>query len=259
MTSPLWKLRESLDSLSPTEQAAARQILEQPELVESLSIHGLAKQTYVSPSTVVRLCHHAGYGGYREFRKAVSAELLLRRQNASADAEALSPADTLERIVEKVTYRNRLSLEDTRALMDIEQLRQCLELIRDARCLHLYAEGSGLGAAKAAQLRFLGLGKSVLLSEDPGAQLLQAQAAEPGDRAIVLSCTGQEAGLLSCIQALRARAVPVIVIAPVGSTLASEAEHRLCIPGENTAQMAQLNIVDILCAALANPPAMEKG
>lgn len=249
--SPLWKLRESLDSLSPTEQAAARQILEKPELVEALSIHSLAKQTYVSPSTVVRLCHHAGYGGYREFRKAVSAELLLRRQHSGAEGEALSPADTLEQIVEKVTYRNRLSLEDTRALVDIGQLRQCLWLIRHARCLHLFAEGVGIGAAKAAQLRFLQLGKSALLSEDAGAQLLQAQAAGPEDGAIALSCTGQEDGLVSCIQALKTRAVPVIVIAPVGSALAAAAEHHLCIPAEDTSQMAQLNIIDILCAALA--------
>ena len=56
MTSPLLRLQENMTTLSPTEKEVAARILEKPELVSELCIHDLARETFSSSSTIVRLC-----------------------------------------------------------------------------------------------------------------------------------------------------------------------------------------------------------
>ncbi len=72
MINALLALRERSESFSNAERGVAQRILENPKLVVDLSVHELARETFSSPSTIVRLCNHTGFGGYKEFRKAVS-------------------------------------------------------------------------------------------------------------------------------------------------------------------------------------------
>ena len=82
MTSPLLRLQENMTTLSPTEKEVAARILEKPELVSELCIHDLARETFSSSSTIVRLCGHIGFSGYRDFRRAVTAELAVRLRSS---------------------------------------------------------------------------------------------------------------------------------------------------------------------------------
>ena len=80
MSNALLRLRESSHNFSSTEKEIARIILDNPQLVVDLSVHALAKHTFSSASTIVRLCNHIGYSGYKEFRWAVTYELAQREQ-----------------------------------------------------------------------------------------------------------------------------------------------------------------------------------
>ena len=61
MKSALLVLRESMSTLSGTEQEIAAYLLEHPQEIMDLSIHDLAKRTFSSSSSIVRLCHHLGH------------------------------------------------------------------------------------------------------------------------------------------------------------------------------------------------------
>ena len=123
MSSALLSLRERSQSCSSTERGVAERILENPQLVVDMSVHELARQTFSSPSTIVRLCSHTGYSGYKEFRKAVTYELTLREQNKKTQQKEIARSDSLEEIIEKVTYLNIISLEETKELLDVQVLR----------------------------------------------------------------------------------------------------------------------------------------
>ena len=75
MSNALLRLRERSKSFSSTEREVAGKILANPQMVVDMSIHELAKHTFSSASTIVRLCAHTGYSGYKEFRKALTYEL----------------------------------------------------------------------------------------------------------------------------------------------------------------------------------------
>ena len=91
-----------------------------------MSIHEMAERTFSSPSTMIRMCHRIGFDGYKEFRRAVTYEMAVRKQSEEAERKEIAHSDSIEDIVEKITYKNIMSLEDTKNLLDADTLRQCV-------------------------------------------------------------------------------------------------------------------------------------
>ncbi len=261
MKSALLLLREAKASLSPTEGAAAGYLLEHPEQVMELSIHQIAERSYTSPSTLIRLCHRLGFSGYKEFRRAVTCELALRQRSVEEQRRELTRTDRLEDIIEKITYQNIASLEDTQNLLDVDILRRCVELVRDCRMVLLFGVGASLCAARDTYLKFLRLNKPCIVNDDWHSQLLMARNASADDLAIVFSYSGQTVEMVECMKALREKHTPIIAItrcvqSPVTEladyklyTTASESVFR---SGAMSSRISQLNLVDILYTAYAN-------
>ena len=187
MSSPLLQLREKSRLFSPPEQEIVAHILENPQLVIDMSIHELARHTFSSASTIVRLCHHTGYAGYREFRKAVTYELAMREQSKQVEQQEIHHSDSLQDIVDKITYANIVSLEETRELMDMAVLQSCVDMIKNARRICLFGLGASLVAAQDAYLKFLRLNKLAIINMDWHSQILQAKNSDHRDLGIVIS------------------------------------------------------------------------
>ena len=118
MSSALLKLREQSRQFSTTEQEIAGHILENPQLVVDMSIHELAKHTFSSASSIVRLCNHTGFSGYKEFRKAVTYELAMREQTKRVEQKEIAHTDSMQDIID-ILY-TALANEDYEA--SLEQL-----------------------------------------------------------------------------------------------------------------------------------------
>ena len=261
MSNVLLRLRELSGSFSNTERGVAKSILEDPRKVVDMSIHELAKHTFSSPSTIVRLCNHTGYSGYKEFRKALTYELARRDDNIRIDQKAIGASDTLAEIVDKITYQNIISLQETKELLDLEAIRASVDILSQAKVIYLFGMGASLCAAKDAYLKFLRLNKPTMINEDWHAQLIQARNASPEDAALVISYSGATVEMIECMKELKANNTPIIAItrcvqSPVADLadqkLYTSANESLFRSGAMASRISQLNIVDILYTALAN-------
>ena len=261
MSSPLLRLRESSRSFSNTEQEVASHILANPQCVVDMSVHELAKYTFSSASTIVRLCHHTGYAGYKEFRKAVTMELAMREQNKRTEQKEIARSDSLEELIDKITYKNIISLEETKDLLDVDVLRSCVDVISQAKVVYLFGIGASLCAAKDAYLKFLRLNKLCIINEDWHSQLLQAKNATTEDVAIVVSYSGATEEIIACMRALKDNRTPIIAITRcVNSPVTELADFKLYTAanesifrsGAMSSRISQLNVIDILYTAVAN-------
>lgn len=261
MTSALLILRERSKSFSETEKEIADSILNNPRLVVDMSVHQLAKHTFSSASTIVRLCNHTGYSGYKEFRKAVTQELAQREQSRKIEQKEIDRSDSLEEIIDKITYLNIISLEETKALMDVSVLKACVEMIQKAKVVYLFGMGASLCAAKDMYLKFLRLNKMCIINEDWHSQLLQARNSTPEDVALVISYSGVTVEIIECMKALKDNGTPIIAItrcvqSPVSDMadqkLYTAANESLFRSGAMSSRLSQLNVIDILYTALAN-------
>ena len=261
MSSALLRLRECSQRFSSTERGVAERILSDPQLVVDLSIHELAQKTFSSPSTIVRMCSHTGFSGYKEFRRAVTYELARREQTRQNEQKDIQRSDSLEQIIDKITYANILSLEETRDLMDVSILRAGAEVLRRARVIYLFGLGASLCAAKDAYLKFLRLNKLCVINEDWHSQLVQSCNATDQDAALVFSYSGVTTEVIECMRNLKKNGTPIIAITRCVSSPDSDlADYRLYTAaneslfrsGAMSSRMSQLNVVDILFTTLAN-------
>jgi len=261
MKSVLVLLKEYQNQASSAERAVIRYLLENPQQSVSLSIHKLAAVSFSSPSTVIRLCRKLGFDGYKEFRSSMIYELAVRRQSATEERKEITKSDSIEDIVDKITYKNIISLENTKNLMDINTLKQCVKLICNCKTICLFGIGSSLVVAKDAHLKFLRLNKPCFINDDWHSQLLQARNMSAYDVGIVISYSGQTVEMIECVRAMRTAGAPVIAITRYDSSpIAELADHNLYVAanesifrsGAMSSRISQLNVVDILYTAFAN-------
>ena len=163
--------------------------------------------------------------------------------------------------MEKVTHKNIQSLLDTQRLLLLDELKQCVELIANARTVLLFGIGSSLCVAKDTYLKFLRLDKPCVVNEDSHSQLLQARNATAQDVGIVFSYSGQTMEMIQCIKEMKAGGAPVIAVTRYyPSEVAQLADHVLYVAaneslfrnGAMSSRLSQLNVMDILYTAYAS-------
>lgn len=261
MKNPLVRIKELRHCMCESERIIADYLLDEPDAVLEHTIREMAAELYVSPATIVRFCKHLGFTGYREFRQALIYELAMYAKNRNQENIDITRDDNIERIAEKVTYKNILSLQETEKLLDMKMISKCVDLIQNSENVLLFGMGASLSVAKDAYLKFLRLNKSCYVTEDWHAQLLMARNSTRRDVAIIISYSGETREMVECMRALEENLTPTIVITRFSpSTLSAMATHVLYISagesmfrsGATSSRIAQLNIIDILYTAYAS-------
>lgn len=261
MKSALIRLRETQELLSESQYAVADYILNNPEKAMNMTIHELSKITFASPSTIIRLCRRVGFGGYKDFHKAINYEMTLRKQSSENVKKDITRSDSIDDIIEKITYKNILSLEDTKNLLDPKVLQSCVNLIEKSSTVLLFGLGASLCAARDAYLKFIRLNKPCAVSDDWHSQYLLARNATKNDLGLVFSYSGYTTEVVKCMEAMRENQTPIIAItrcipSPVFElsdyrlyTAANESTFR---SGAMSSRISQLNVLDILYTAFVN-------
>lgn len=259
MKSVLVRFQEYEAKASNAEKAVVRYVQDYPEQAAASSASQLAAACFSSAATVIRLCKKLDFSGYKEFQKALIAELAIRKEN-EVD-EDIQKEDTLENIITKVTYKNIESLDRTRKLLDEESLQHCVDLLEKCECIALFGMGSSYLVARDAYMKFLRVNKICYQGEDWHLQLLHAKNLSKKDLAIVISYSGLTEEMLICARTAKERGAAVIAITRFAeSELARIADYNLYVAaseflvrsGAMSSRISQLNVVDILYTAYLN-------
>lgn len=258
MKNVMVRIQEYLPHSSATEYAILKFLQQHPRDVGQCTTKILAKKTFSSPPTIIRLCHKLGFNGYTELRNSIIYESALSQTDSARFTDEIQSGDSFETIIAKTTATNIQAVETTSKLLEPQKLRQCVKLLDDARMLSLFGIGSSLLVANDAYLKFLRVDKLCQLSMDWHAQLLQAKNITKHDVAIIVSYSGMTEEMLKCGEAIKAQGAPIILISRfLESPLSKLADYVLAVStpeqiyrvGAMSSRIAQLSIVDILYTA----------
>ncbi|GIP36503.1 MurR/RpiR family transcriptional regulator [Paenibacillus sp. J2TS4] len=261
MKSVLIRLREYHNQASTTERTITDYILKHPKETSEMTVYKLADTTFSSPSSIVRLCKKNGFRGYKEFTKALIYELAIRKNSQSVEKKEITRADTIEEIVEKITYKNIVSLEDTKSLLDYKVIEKCIDLLRVSRNICLFGLGSSLLVAKDAHHKFVRLNKRSTVNDDWHIQLLTAKHMSPDDLGVIISYSGETVEMIECAKAIKDSGAKIISITRYGSSPIAElsdytifvaANEAIVRSGAMSSRISQLNIIDILYTGYVN-------
>src|SRR5699024_1145099 len=193
-------------------------ILENPKKTSEMTIYQLARKTFSSPASIIRMCKNNGFEGYRDFTKTLIYELAIRQRRKEKERKQIQKSDTLEEIIEDTAYRNIMSLEDTRSIMDKEILKKSIELLSRCRNICIFGIGSSFIVAKDDQQKFMRLNRYCFVNEDWHLQLLTARNMSSKDLGIIISYSGQTQEMIECAEAMKKNNVKIISITKYGSS-----------------------------------------
>nr|WP_307991471.1 MurR/RpiR family transcriptional regulator [uncultured Niameybacter sp.] len=255
------RLKEYKKLASCSEKNLIEYIQNHMDQVVKMSVHVLAKEAYTSASTVIRLVKKMGFKGFNEFKQDLIGELTLKENRKIPEQNELTKEDKTKDIIEKITYRHMISIEETTSLIDLEVFERCITLLTQAEQIYIFGIGASYLAAKDLQQKMMRVGKLSLAFEDYHLQILQARNMKPKDIGIVFSYSGQTEEMVKCSEQIKEVGATLISITRFGqSKIATLADYNLYIAsneplrrsGAMTSRIAQLCMVDMIYLAYIN-------
>ena len=251
-------IKESLDSLTPTEGRLANYLLDHSREVIHMSAKELSEQCGSSPAAVVRFSQKLGFKGF------TALKLELARTSGQEEPDAFQSAirdnDDMETIVRKAERIHLRNTSLTYQMVNVSVLSQAVEEICAGRRIHLF----GVGASGLLAMDFLykssRIGIPAFYHSDVHTNLATASLLEPEDIVIAISYSGETMETVLAAKAAKERGSKVIAITQANrNTLARLADYPLYIPGEErefrvgamTSRTSGLLILDLLYLGIA--------
>ncbi|MCX8998292.1 MurR/RpiR family transcriptional regulator [Rhizobiaceae bacterium BDR2-2] len=242
--------------LSGLEKKLARLVLEDVDFVVNSSIIDLAGRAGVSPPTVTRFCRRLGCQGYSDFKVQLARMTYVGLRYLKPEAPTATPAEVAGDIVTKAQN----ALFQLHRQLDLAVLEKAAHLLRGADFIQAFgASGNSAMIVNELHNRLFRLGCRINASNDHNMNLMLSAAAQPGTVVFGSSFTGRDLGLVHCLDLLRQRAIPTIVITQSQSPVADAADVVIAVDlpeGKNifrptSTRYAYLGAIDILANLVA--------
>ena len=238
------------------ERKLALKVLEDVDFVVNASIGDLAERAGVSPPTVTRLCRRLGCQGYSDFKVQLARMTYVGLRYIKPEVPTETPAEVAEDIVTKAQN----TLFQMHRQLDLQALGKAAHLLRGAEFIQAFgASGNSAMIVNELHNRLFRLGCRINASNDHNMNLMISASVLPGTVVFASSFTGRDLGLVRCLELLRQRGVPTIVITQSASPAALAADVVLAVDlpeGRNifrptSTRFAYLAVIDILANLVA--------
>ena len=250
MSSIKAKIRSLYPDLPKAETKVADFIANNPDKVPFLSVHECADAVEVSVASVSRFVRKIGFSHFKDFKIALAKD---SGSGVPDIYQAINPADSSDKIVQKVFRGYEQSIEDTLKMLDIKSLIEISKIFSNTgRAVFFGIGGSGIVARDAA-LRFSHLDIQAEAFTDPLYILIQAKRIKRGELAIGISHSGRTKVICEALQLVKQRgAITVGISNYIKAPLSAYVQHLFCtsFPEDRvkaaalSSRIAQLCIID---------------
>ena len=203
------KMRFLIPTLSRTEKAIAQALLEKPELICSMTLAELARETDSSDASVVRFCRKMGYTGFTEMKQAFVNAL---KDSSIMTVEAITKEDTVLDNLQKVYKRNKHALTDTILLADGDVYESAAQALLNARSIHFFGAGDSAAVCQLFYFKFRRLGIPGSAQSDAVMQIIEASNLGRGDVAVAVSYEGKSRTVLNAMRVAKEKGATIICI-----------------------------------------------
>lgn len=219
------KLKKQED-FSSSEKEVANYILEHPKEIINMSIREIAKETYSSPTTILRLCRKVGMNGFQEFRIAFNTEMSSEIFNSEVNEDIpFYDEDSLNSIANNIATINIRGIQDTLSNFDFYLMNEIIKLFKKGAYIDIYGDGSSLLSASEFRLKMLRLGINVHIEENFSNQCYQAVNSNIHHVAILISHSGESLNVTKILKILKKQNTKCIAItSDKNSTIAKQAD-----------------------------------
>ena len=202
-----------------TEKEVIDYLMNHLDLLEELSINDLAKKTYTSNATIIRLCRKTGYSGY----KALKVDLIKER-------EAFQFNETTEEIMKNMFSLYQESIKQVYSSLDIDVLKSIAHEIIHKKRIFLFSYGDTQTTVINFTNKLVKVNIFPTLATQFGEERHISKRMNKDDYALIISYRGQER-LLECVQTLSRNHVKIgLITANKKNSLMAYCDDLIMIP-----------------------------
>ncbi|NOU95717.1 SIS domain-containing protein [Paenibacillus sp. LMG 31456] len=260
LTGGIISIKSMLDQLHPSERKTAEYILEHPREVVQYSVQKLAELSGVSEATVIRLCQKMNMKGFQELKLRIAGDLS-SNQISTGGYEEIRMGESIENIVQAVSNNNKQSIDDTVAVLSIDEVNKAVDVLSKARRINIMGCGASYLIAEDLMHKFVRIGRWCEAYSDFHGQLTSAVTMGPEDVAFGISYSGKTIEIIESLTEAKKQGATTITLTKYGMSPVSElADIRLFTSaveqnirsGATASRIAQLNVIDILFTSYAS-------
>jgi DNA-binding MurR/RpiR family transcriptional regulator len=252
------RINAAMSKLRDSEKKIIEFIEQNQEEIIHLSITEVAERSETSESSVVRLCKRLGYKGFQDLKIHLAKEVVTPDLQIQ---EAIEKGDDIVTIKKKVFQSNIQALYDSIEVCSDEEIHKAVEAISNARLIEFYGTWGSGTVALDAQHKLLKLGIKSSAYGDAVLQTMSASVLTDQDVVIGISHTGSNTDVLDAMKLAKEAGATLICITNSSKSLITKisdivlqtaSKETLFRTDAISSRIAQLTIIDVLVAAVAN-------
>lgn len=213
MVQVLTKLKDQTN-FTNTEMRIADYIIQNITKIPTIYIEDLAKLTYTSHSTIIRLCKKMGYDGFRSFKDAVSG-VVYSQLHLPSEVDAnfpFKPEDLTMDIAKNIANLTIDTIKKTLNQLDEELLQSVAEILFKSNHIFLFSRGDSQVRARSFQNKLVKINRFAIISEEYADEAWNASNLTPQDCALFLSYSGTSPQYKRMLQHFSNKKIPTILI-----------------------------------------------
>ena len=262
MTAIELRVRSIYDSLSTAEKKVADYFLSNVESVFSKPIALLAEEAGVSKVAWVRFCKDIGFGGLKDLKRTLFAQMREKQEDAVADPFSdVRDVGSTKSLIEGIRQNSIQAISDTAAMLDPGSLEAAATAIVHAKTVRIFGVGASGLVGEDLHSKLMRINKHSYFSADPHTQLTYAANMSAQDVAVLISMSGKTKEILEILTLAKQTQTPTIALTQYRKTplvLHSDTVLYVSAPeiskrsGATSSRLAQLMVVDALFTATAH-------
>jgi RpiR family carbohydrate utilization transcriptional regulator len=261
----LLRIRRLLPYLNPALRRVGEYTLKNSNKIKLLKIRELARSARVSEATVTRFVREIGLDSFQNLKISIAA--IPHKDVKSLDSrerlvyDDVSQNDSIQRIIEKITFRNIEALQDTVKIINAAEVERAVSAIDQADFMVIYCVGTSTIAAESAKMRFYRIGKKCIVYNDPAHLAVSSSLLVNGNVAIGISNSGSTIPTVNALKVAKENGVPTICITNFdNSPITQFSDIKLFTATKESSffqeslvsRLAQILIVDVLYGCYAS-------
>jgi len=198
----LEKLQEH-KNFTAHEKDVAEYILSHLDQISELSAGELAKASYTSKATVVRLSQKLGLNGFQDLKITLTAEINQKKRIDQPLAnEPVTAESTYDDIVKTLPALYDKAVTNTRLSLDKNSMKRISQVLQKAECIDIYGTGISYILAQSAAFKISTLGLECSAYESINSHYLAARKHKK-NIAFLISLTGSNHTVICMAKYLR--------------------------------------------------------
>lgn len=213
----LFEQRLNKTELSPNERIVANYIIEHKNEIHDLTTRKIAKETFTTASTVIRLSHKMGYQGFSELKQDYYQEIHYISQHFQ-DIDPNIPFNKKTSVMNIAGITSSLMKEtadDTLALLDHDLLMGAVQLLNRSNTIYVCGIENNLPLIELFKYKMVRINKHVIAEQHFGNQMYTALQGSGKDCALIISYSGQTNNMIRIAKQLHKK-IPIIALTSIG-------------------------------------------